>query len=66
MYFKLSDSKELKWDGNDEHWYVPVVENFSFGSGESGGNSSIWIYLFIMLVIAAVCGYLYYKRQKDI
>ena len=63
MYFKLSDSEKLKWDGNDANWYKPVIEHFSFGIGDSG-SSMIWIY--ILIILACIAGYIYYKTKKDI
>lgn len=65
MYFQISQSEQLKWDGNDNNWYKPpksssIRENFSFGQFETGDNT--WLY--IILIIALACGLYYYYLYK--
>lgn len=63
MYFQISESKQLKWDGDDSNWYKPspsVIENFSFGKFEVNDNT--WLY--ILLIITIVCGLYYFLYKK--
>lgn len=61
MYFKISDANKLKWDGNDDNWYKPVVEGFSFG-GTSESSSSLSFIILIALIILVFALYFLYKK----
>lgn len=63
MYFKISESKQVEWDGNDKNWYKPVIEHFSFGINT---DSFPWFYILLACIIfAAILIYLAYKKKKN-
>jgi hypothetical protein len=61
MYFKLSESKQLKWDGIEENWYKPVASHFSFGKDSFSFNIN-WCYVIIVLAICVALYFLYKKK----
>ena len=65
MYFKLSESEKLKWDGIDENWFKPSsIEHFM---EEKGGltTGAKWFYIGLIVVIILACLFVGYLIKKN-